>query len=581
MVPDISTGGRTYGLLNYLYGPGRRDEHTDPHLVASWMPGLAPDPGRDPAATLKQLTDRLDLPVLALPKNRRPARHVWHCPVRTAPGDRHLSDAEWAEVARRIVHATGIAEDGDTKACRWIAVRHADDHIHIVATLVREDGRRPRRHEDGIRAQAECRKIEKEFGLQILNGGDRTAAQRPTSAERSKAERSGRTETPRETLRESVRHALTGAASEDEFFHRLAEAGLRVEQRTAPSGDTLGYKVALPGDRNRDGEPVWFSGSKLAPDLSLPRIRQRLDAGRPDDEPVTDHPGERAPRPARARRQAAPIAARAASVLDGNDDEDSAAQLAGVGELLDALAQTAPASTRKELAEAARAFERATRSHIRAERADNRAIRSAARGIIRAGGALGKGEDGGTTAMLLSTMVLVTIAAVRWHSARGHAQQAAAAQRAAQHLRSAYRSAAAAPMHAMREHGRSLPESVRERYAGTLETALPERADSVRSEPDWDALAATLDQAERAGHDPDALLQKAIEWRELDTADSVTDVLVWRLRRIGKLPSTMDPPRARTNARAAQSRSRPTPPQGPAMPSEIRHGAMRSRGPRR
>ncbi|MFE0256883.1 relaxase/mobilization nuclease domain-containing protein [Streptomyces sp. NPDC059010] len=581
MVPDISTGSRTYGLLNYLYGPGRREEHTDPHLVASWMPELAPDPGRDPAATLKQLTDRLDLPVLALPKDRRPARHVWHCPVRTAPGDRHLTDTEWAEVARRIVHATGIAEYGDDKACRWIAVRHADDHIHLVATLKREDGRSPRRHEDGIRAQAECRKIEKEFGLQILNGGDRTAAQRPTSAERSKAERTGRTETSRETLRESVRHALAGVASEEEFFHRLAEAGLRVEQRIAPSGDTLGYKVALPGDRNRDGEPIWFSGSKLAPDLSLPRIRQRLEAGRPDDDPVADHGDERVLRPAPARRQALPVAERAATILDGDDDEDSAAQLVGVGELLDAIAHTAPASTRGELAEAARAFERATRSHIRAERADNRAIRSAARGIIRAGNALGKGEDGGATAMVLSTMVLVTIAAARWHSARGHAQQAAAAQRAAQHLRNAYRSAAAAPMNAMREQGRLLPEPVRERYAGTLEAALPEQSDSVRGEPGWDALAATLDQAERAGYDPDALLQQAVEWRELETADSLTDVLVWRLRRIANLSATMAPPRARTDTRATQSRPHPVPPPAPEALAVTHRTEPHTRGPRR
>ncbi|MFD5258753.1 relaxase/mobilization nuclease domain-containing protein [Streptomyces bobili] len=581
MVPDISTGSRTYGLLNYLYGPGRREEHTDPHLVAAWMPELVPDPGRDPSATLKQLTDRLDLPVLALPKDRRPARHVWHCPVRTAPGDRHLTDAEWAEVARRIVHATGIAEYGDDKACRWIAVRHADDHIHLVATLKREDGRSPRRHEDGIRAQAECRKIEKEFGLQILNGGDRTAAQRPTSAERSKAERTGRTETPRETLRESVRHALAGAANEEEFFHRLAEAGLRVEQRIAPSGDTLGYKVALPGDRNRDGEPIWFSGSKLAPDLSLPKIRQRLDAGHLDDEPVTDHGDERVLPPAGARRQAVPAAERAASILHGDDDEDSAAQLVGAGELLDAIAQTAPASTRKELVEAARAFERATRSHVRAERADNRAVRAAARGIIRAGNALGKGEDGGATAMVLSTMVLVTIAAARWHSARGHAQQAAAAQRAAQHLRSAYRSAAAAPMNTLREHGRRLPEPVRERYAGTLENALPGQADGIRHEPGWDALAATLDQADRAGHDPDALLQQAVEWRELETADSVTDVLVWRLRRMANLPATMTPPRARTDTRATQSRSHPSPPPVPEALAVTHRVDPHPRGPRR
>lgn len=579
MVPDVSTGSRTYGLLNYLYGPGRREEHTDPHLVASWMPSLAPDPGRDPDATLKQLTDRLDLPVLALPKNRRPAQHVWHCPVRTAPGDRQLTDAEWAEVARRIVQATGIAPEGDDMACRWIAVRHADDHIHIAATLVRQDGRRARHHNDGIRAQTECRKIEKEFGLQILNGGDRTAAQRPTSAERSKAERSGRTETPRETLRESVRHALAGAASEEEFFDRLAEAGLRIDKRIAPSGDAIGYNVALPGDRNHDGEPIWFSGSKLAPDLSLPKIRQRLDVGRSDEDELVA--GDPAPRPAPARRQAAPVVERAASILEGDDDEDSAAQLVGVGELLDALAQTAPASTRGELAEAARAFERATRSHIRAERADNRVIRSAARGIVRAGNALGRGEDGGATAMVLSTMVLVAIAAARWHSARGHAQQAAAAQRAAQHLRSAYRSASAVPMNAMREQGRRLPEPVRQRYAGTLETALPEQAEQVRREPGWDALTATLDQAERAGHDPDALLQQAIAWRELDTADNVTDVLVWRLRRIGKLPATMDAPRTRANAQTAQSRPQSSAPQAPEPPVVTHSVDARSRGPRR
>ncbi|MEU8913168.1 relaxase/mobilization nuclease domain-containing protein [Streptomyces nigrescens] len=572
VVPDVSTGGRTYGLLAYLYGPGRRDEHTDPHLVASWMPGLTPDPGRDPTATLKQLTDRLDLPVLALPKHRRPARHVWHCPVRTAPGDRHLTDAEWAEVARRIAHATGIAEEGDDRACRWIAVRHADDHIHLVATLVREDGRRPRRHNDGIRAQAECRKIEAEFGLQILNEGDRTAAQRPTSAERAKAERAGRTATAREILHERVRQALSGAASEEEFFRRLAEAGLRVDKRLAPSGDILGYKVALPGDRNRHGEPIWFPGSKLAPDLSLPKIRQRLHAGLSDDNAtLNNHPGDPL-RPARARREATHIAEQATVALAGDNDAESAAHLVGVGELLDGLAQTSPASIRKELTQAARAFERATRSHIRAERADNRAIRSAARGIIRAGNALGKGEDGGATAMLLSTMVLVTIAAARWHSARGHAQQAAAAQQAAQHLRSAYRQAAATPMNAMREQGRSLAESVRQRYATALEAALPEQAGHLRREPGWDALTATLVQAERAGHDPETLLQQAIAWRELDTADSVTDVLVWRLRRIGNLPATTGTPRARTGIRPTQQQPRTPKPQAyePSVRTEPR-----------
>ncbi|RQX05310.1 hypothetical protein [Micromonospora inaquosa] len=35
----------------------------------------------------------------------------------------------------------GIATTATDPGLRWIAMRHADDHVHIVATLVREDGR--------------------------------------------------------------------------------------------------------------------------------------------------------------------------------------------------------------------------------------------------------------------------------------------------------------------------------------------------------------------------------------------------------------------------------------------------------
>ncbi|MDJ1136261.1 relaxase/mobilization nuclease domain-containing protein [Streptomyces iconiensis] len=553
MVPDISLGGRTYGLLAYLYGPGRRDEHLDPHLVASWQPELAPDPGRDPAATLKQLQERLDLPVEAVPEHRRPKQHVWHCPVRTDPGDRHLSDAEWAEVARRVVAATGIAEEGDERACRWIAVRHAEDHIHIVATLKRADGRSPRRHDDYNRAQAECRQIEKDFGLRRLNPGDRTAAKRPTSAERAKAERAGRTVTARELLRDHVRQAMAGAADEAEFFDRLTEAGVRLDRRLAPSGDVLGYRVALPGDRNRAGQPVWFPGSRLGHDLSLPKIRRRLGSPEDADVPPADDRPRQCEGPARARRDVTGIVERTTTAYaDDGDEAEAAAQLSGLGEVLDAVAQTSPASTRQQVTAAARAFERATRFHTRAERADDRAVRFAARGIIQAGNALGRGEDGGATAMLLSTLVLATIAAARWHTARRHHQQAAAARQAADQLRAAYRTAATSPLRAMRAQGRRLPERVRTRHTGTVEAALPGRTGSLRREDGWDALVATLDQAENAGHNPEALLQQAVAWRELNTADSVTDVLVWRLRRIGRLPADPSQPRADTRTTEQQ-----------------------------
>ncbi|MDX3866895.1 relaxase/mobilization nuclease domain-containing protein [Streptomyces europaeiscabiei] len=542
MVPKIRRGSRTHGLLVYLYGPGKRDEHTDPHLVGSWD-GFAPDPGRDtspdpdPKVTLARLAAALDLRVKQA-STKAPAEHVWHCSVRTDPGDRTLTDDEWNTVARRLVQAVNLAPDGDPDGCRWVAVRHADDHIHILATMVRGDLRRPRMNYDFKKAQAECRRIEQEMDLRQLKPGDGTGAKTPTSAERFKAERTGRPETPRETLREAVRQAVAGAAGEAEFFTRLREAGLRVKLRYAPSGDVLGYTVALPGDRNRDHEPVWFAGSTLAPDLSYPKIQRRLADGTAD---TVTMPEAESSRPdwspsARGRRTATGIAERAAIHLD-SDDDDAAAQLVGVGELLDAVAQTSPAASRAELGAAARSFERATRSHVRAERADTRAIRSAARGIIQAGSALGRGEDGGTTAMLVSTLVLVALAAARWHSARGHAQQAEASRQTAEHLRAAYRQAATAPMQALRDQGRALPEAQRRTYETTIRAALPENSTRAGTNTKTDALAATLAQAEQAGHDPKALLHEAIAMRELNTAEDMNDVLVWRLRRLAQLPA--------------------------------------------
>ncbi|MER5780266.1 relaxase/mobilization nuclease domain-containing protein [Streptomyces mobaraensis] len=541
MIPRVhKRGKRTLGLVHYLYGPGTHEEHVDPHLVAAWD-SLAPDPGRDPQATYTDLQRLLDQPVEALAKSRRPAKHVWHLSVRVAPEDPVLSDEQWGEIARRMVAATGIAPDGDDAACRWAAVRHADDHIHIIATLVREDGRQPRLYNDAGRAQAEARLIEAEYGLKRLNTGDGTAAQRPTSAERHKAARQQRERTPREELRETVRRAVAGATGEEEFFDRLAAAGLLIRRRIAPSGDVLGYTVALPDDRNKDGEPVFYSGTKLAPDLSLPRIRERWSAdAAPDPTPGAApdrQPFPGAGGPAEARRRAATAAWQAVLIIDHGDDAAVAAQIAAAGEVLDALAKTSAAHTRRGLREAAFAFERASRSHVRAERGHDRALRQAARDLVYSGPALGRGEDGATTAMLIDMAFFLVLAAAHWHGKKEHAQQAAAARQAAEHLRAAYRAAAPTPMAVLHQRGRHLAQPLARRQAATVRAAVPHLAEQVLAEPGWYALAATLADVEAAGHDPTALLAQAAARRELGTAESVSDVLVWRLRRMADLPA--------------------------------------------
>ncbi|MFJ8811237.1 relaxase/mobilization nuclease domain-containing protein [Streptomyces sp. NPDC102490] len=539
MIPRIQKRGqRTIGLLYYLYGPGKFEEHTDPHLVASWDDN-APDPGRDPSATLKQLQNLLDQPVENVEQADRPKKHVWHLSVRNAKEDRLLSDEEWGEVARRMVAAAGIDDPQQGAGCRWAAVRHADDHIHIIATLVREDGFNPDLDHDALRVQAQARALEAELGLRRLNKGDGTGAKRPTSAERHKAKRQGRERTAREELREAVRRAVTGARSDEEFFDRLAAAGLLIRKRAAPSGDLIGYKVALPDDLNRDGEPVFYPGARLAPDLSLPRIRERW-SGDAQETPATRQ--EEAPRtapgaPASARRRTASATWQAVLVVEHGDDAVAAAHIAAAGEVLDALAKTSAAHTRRNLRDAAAAFERASRSHVRAVRGHDQALRQAARDLVHGGPALGRGEDGATTAMAIDMLIFLITAAARWHARKGHVQQVGAATRAAEHLRTAYQTASAQPLGVLYQRGRRLSRPMLQRQTVLLRETLPELVEQILAEPGWYALAATITEAEAAGHDPAALLSDVTERRELGSAGSISDVLVWRIRRTADLPA--------------------------------------------
>jgi hypothetical protein len=46
-----------------------------------------------------------------------------------------------------------------------VAIRHGPDHIHLVATLVRQDRRTEYARNDRWKAQAACRDLEERYGL--------------------------------------------------------------------------------------------------------------------------------------------------------------------------------------------------------------------------------------------------------------------------------------------------------------------------------------------------------------------------------------------------------------------------------
>jgi hypothetical protein len=277
VIGKVLRGRNVRRLLYYLYGPGLANEHTDPHLVAGFGDARELEPERrlDGTRDFRRLTGLLEQPLAALagPGYDKP---VWHCAARAAPADRMLSDAEWAQVAARVMHRTGLAPDGDDLGVRWVAVRHAADHIHIVATLARQDGTRPKIWNDYYRVREACHDAERRFRLRPTAPADRTA-RRATRAEAEQAARRGWAEPPRMTLCREVCAAAAAAGSEQGFFARLRAAGVLVRERhsTVSPDQVTGYAVGLPGHTARDGQVVLYGGRKMAADLSLPKLRAR------------------------------------------------------------------------------------------------------------------------------------------------------------------------------------------------------------------------------------------------------------------------------------------------------------------
>lgn len=309
MIDRVYRGWQPGGLIRYLFGPGRFNEHENPRVVATWdgrpdqWQRAATGPGKFDfdlrplisalsapmsAAGLPLVTPDPDNPEHArffrtLPDGRRVAQQgpVFHVTLRNADDDRVLTDAEWGHIAEEMMHRSGVARRGDVGAPRWVAVRHDDDGIHIMATLVRQDTARrvhPQYYKRRLRAAAEA--MEALYGVTSTAPADRTAAVAESRAEKEKAARAGRDVAARVEVRDAVAQAAAVSVDLDGFQQALESRGYGVELVRFPSGDLRGYKVARPEDVDRQGEPIWFSGSKLAADLSLPRLLRRWEQTR-------------------------------------------------------------------------------------------------------------------------------------------------------------------------------------------------------------------------------------------------------------------------------------------------------------
>lgn len=229
-----------------------------------------------------------------------------------------------------------------------------------------------------------------------------------------------------------VAHRAATTSSPGEFLAALDRDGLHPHPVLDPTGRPHGYTVTLPGDHTATGQPIRYSGSALATDLTWPKLLQRW-ASTP---PVAD--GERGRVSLAARQRVLHSAAEAvhrsrAAVQDGAEDPDGVAHAAG--ELLTALGGAHDGRSVGELTASASRFDRAARTPHRVVPAPlgplAADLRRAARQLGAIGAMSGRGHERLATAALILALASLFVEIAAWQQRRHRPQQATAARSAA------------------------------------------------------------------------------------------------------------------------------------------------------
>lgn len=280
----------------YLAGPGRHEEHRDPHVVAgSPAVELGVAGGQLDRSGALRLARWLDEPARAMQARAQRGvyaraqcgrdhggqrvmerekvgeadAHVYQVALSARAEEGELGDQVWAQVAHEFVDRMGIAARGNSSAVttRWAAIHHGqssagNDHIHLVVNLAREDGSTVDVHNDFRRARQVCRDLEVEFGLMPLHPNPYELARTYARAEWDQGRRTelagtdpGSARVPWAELDTADQHEVMAAecGSQGEWAAALASRDRHADPQTVAAHTQQGAREALGRARARAG----------------------------------------------------------------------------------------------------------------------------------------------------------------------------------------------------------------------------------------------------------------------------------------------------------------------------------------
>lgn len=253
MIANITKGRKAVGAILYDFGPGRRDEHVNPRLVAGNVVG-----------TPMQVARAIDHTARLRPEIKAP---IWRTSLSVPDEDGILPDGQWGRIAEDFIEAMGFA------GAPWVAVRHGDDHVHLTVSRVDWSGQLLTDRWDYRRAREIADRLEEEHGL--VRARDRFRAEGP-QVRNNELEASNRRRGPdaavppeREELRRIVREVRDASRGlgRDAFESGLEDAGVSFRANVASTGRMNGYSFTLAGWVDGADEQVWVAASKVAKDL--------------------------------------------------------------------------------------------------------------------------------------------------------------------------------------------------------------------------------------------------------------------------------------------------------------------------
>ncbi|MFJ4577518.1 relaxase/mobilization nuclease domain-containing protein [Streptomyces sp. NPDC088846] len=268
MIANITKGKRAVGALLYDFGPGRRDEHINPRIVAGNVTG-----------TPLQVARAIDHTARRRPSIAAP---IWRCSLSLPDEDGILPDAQWSTIAADFIASMGF--DG----APWVAVRHGDDHIHLTVSRVDWGGQLLTDRWDYRRAREAADRLEEEHGL--VRAADRFRPEGP-QVRNNELEASNRRRGPdaavppeREELRRLVREVRDASRGlgRDAFESGLTDAGVLYRANVASTGKMNGYSFTLENWTDGSGGQVWVAASKVARDLRWAELKTVVGELQPD-----------------------------------------------------------------------------------------------------------------------------------------------------------------------------------------------------------------------------------------------------------------------------------------------------------